>query len=70
MGYNTTNSKAVADAVGSIDGKYTLIWGYKDDGWRLYDAITPGFSDLSVMEPGYEYWIKTNEACTWTLPLP
>jgi len=68
VGYNTTNSQAVADAVGSIDGKYSLIWAYKDDNWRLYNAVTLGFSDLSAMEPGCGYWINATEPCWWTLP--
>jgi len=68
VGYNASSSQAVTDAVDSIDGKYSLIWAYKDDNWRLYDAVIPGFSDLSVMEPGYGYWIKATQGCTWTLP--
>ena len=68
VGYNASSSQNVADAVGTIAGKYSLIWAYKDDNWRLYDVVTPGFSDLSAMEPGYGYWINANAACTWTLP--
>ena len=68
VGYNASSSQSVADAVDSIDGKYDLIWAYKDDSWRLYNAVTPGFSDLSVMEPGYGYWINATEDCTWMLP--
>jgi len=52
VGYNASNSQAVTDAIDSIDGKYDLIWAYKDDSWRVYDAITPGFSDLSIMVTG------------------
>jgi len=68
VGYNAASRRAVADAVGLIAGKYSLIWAYKDDNWKLYDAITPGFSDLNVMEPGYGHWVRVTEGCTWRLP--
>ena len=68
VGYNSSSSQAVADAVTSIEDNLASVWAYKDGQWQVYDPASPLFSDLSTLEPGYGYWIKTSQACTWTLP--
>jgi hypothetical protein len=68
VGYNSSTSQAVADALASIAGNYVSAWAYMDGNWKVYDPANPGFSDLTTMEPGYGYWINTTKACTWTLP--
>ncbi len=68
VGYNSSTSQSVADALASISGKYVSVWAYMDGSWRVYDPNNPGFSDLTTMEPGYGYWINATETCTWTLP--
>ena len=68
VGFNSTTSQSVADALSSIAGKYQNVWTYEESAWKLYDPVSPGFSDLFTLEPGRGYWIKANEACTWTLP--
>ena len=67
-GFNSSTSQSTADALSSIAGKYQSVWTYEEGAWKLYDPISPGFSDLYTLEPGKGYWIKTNEACTWALP--
>ena len=67
VGYNSDTAQAVADALASIEGKYISVWAYMDGGWKVYDPANPGFSDLTIMEPGYGYWINASEACTWIL---
>jgi hypothetical protein len=68
VGYNSSMSQSVGDALASISGKYVSVWAYVNGTWKVYDPNNPGFSDLTTMDPGYGYWINTNEACTWTLP--
>jgi hypothetical protein len=68
VGYNSSTAQSTADALASISGKVVSAWAYIDGSWKVYDPANPGFSDLTTMEPGYGYWIKTTEACTWTLP--
>jgi hypothetical protein len=68
VGYNSSRSMAIADALASINGKYVSVWAFIDGNWRAYDPVNPGFSDLTTMEPGQGYWIDTTEPCTWTLP--
>jgi hypothetical protein len=68
VGYNSCTSQSIASALASIEGKYISVWAYINGQWRVYDPANPGFSDLITMEPGYGYWIKTKQNCTWTLP--
>ncbi len=68
VGYNSSTGQDIADALVSISGKVKSVWAYVDGAWEVYDPANPGFSDLTTMNPGYGYWIKTTEACTWTLP--
>jgi hypothetical protein len=68
VGYNSCTHQPIADALKSIEGKYVSVWAYINGQWRVYDPANPGFSDLTTMEPGYGYWIKTKQNCTWTLP--
>ena len=66
VGYNESTSQSVADALSSISGKFQNVWTYKKGAWQLYDPVSPGFSDLTILEPGRGYWIKVNEVCTWS----
>ncbi|MEA3391599.1 MAG: C25 family cysteine peptidase [Candidatus Marinimicrobia bacterium] len=68
VGYNSCTSQSIEDALESIKGKYISVWAYINGKWRVYDPANLGFSDLDNMEPGYGYWIKTTQNCTWTLP--
>ena len=65
VGYNSTTSQSIVDALASIEGKYVSVWAYIDGSWKVYDPANPGFSDLTTMEPGYGYWINAMETCTW-----
>jgi len=68
VGYNSCTPQPIADALKSIEGKYISVWLYINGQWKVYDPANPGFSDLDTMEPGYGYWIKAKQNCTWTLP--
>ncbi len=68
VGYNSCTSQPIASVLASIEGKYISVWAYINGKWRVYDPANPGFSDLTTMEAGYGYWIKTRQNCTWNLP--
>jgi hypothetical protein len=68
VGYNADVAKAITNALASIAGNYISVWAYINGGCKVYDPANPGLTDLTIMEPGYGYWIKTTHACTWTLP--
>ena len=67
-GYFSPSTQSIADAISSIEDDVISVWAYVNGAWRAFDALNPGFSDLSEMEPGIGYWIETSSACTWSLP--
>jgi hypothetical protein len=66
VGYPKLTAAAnVSTALASIDGNYTIVWGYNAsdtaDPWKSY---VPGYgsdvNDLSQLTPGSGYWIRVN----------
>lgn len=69
VGYNSAESSMpIADAIQSISESCESVWAYINGEWKAYYPAYPDYSDLEVMEPNYGYWIKTTQACDWTLP--
>ena len=68
VGYNSSTSHSMDEVLASISGQVEIVWAFINGQWLVYDPANPGFSDLQIMGPGYGYWIKTSEACVWTLP--
>ena len=68
VGFKGSEVKDVETALASIAGKYVSVWAYINGQWKSYDPNQPFFSGLTTMTPGVGYWIKTSEACTWSLP--
>ena len=50
----------VTRALESISGDYDLVRSF-DGGAKSYMPGQPQYSDLTMMEPGYAYWIKISE---------
>jgi len=59
IGFNSLQSRPMEETLESIGGNFEIVWGYKDGVWLLYDLKSSGFSDLTEMEPGRGYWIKS-----------
>ena len=68
VGYNSSVSKSVEDSLQSINGKYISVWAFIGGEWKFYDPANPEASTLTVIEPGYGYWINSTVGTTWTLP--
>ena len=68
VGYNSLKPLPVSEALSSIADKYTMVWGYKDNGWTLYGPANETWSMLRVLTPGSGYWIEATEEIIWTLP--
>ncbi|MEE9201776.1 MAG: hypothetical protein V3U31_01095, partial [Dehalococcoidia bacterium] len=59
-------STLVSLALGSIFGKYTIVWWYEaqNQQWHKYDAAVPHLSDLRALKRGQGYWIQVTEDTT------
>jgi hypothetical protein len=66
VGLNSAAALNMPQAISSILQNVISIWTYQDGKWKVYDSGNPDFSDLTVLKPGYGYWIKVNSACSWT----
>lgn len=72
IGMPTEQARPVRNALFSIEGKYTLVFGYNpadtEDPWELYDVNAPAWAnDLEMMQPGRGYWVLATEDTTLTL---
>ena len=79
IGMPTPQARPVRNALFSIDGKYTRVFGYNaanpENPWAVFDANAPAWAnDLQMMNPGQGYWILATENVTLTIanqgPLP
>jgi hypothetical protein len=72
VAYPGAASKPVSEALASIAGKYSTVFGFVYEGgqaeWRSFDvADDPSANTLQTLEPGYGYWVQVSEACTWSV---
>ena len=65
VGYNMLWEKPSQEVLQSINGKYSMIWTYRDGEWQSYDPSNPNFSDMTQFAPEAGYWVKAGQACTW-----
>jgi hypothetical protein len=67
--YPVQRTRPVTDALLSISGYYTTVYGYdvtdETDPWKVYDVTVPEWvNDLHELEFGQGYWINVSEAVT------
>ena len=55
---------AIANVLSGISGKYASAWAFQNASWKVYDPANPDFSDLSIMEAGWGYWLNMTEPAT------
>jgi hypothetical protein len=72
VGYPSQATRALPGALGSVP--FSLVYAYHADDadpWKLFDHNGPPFvNDLSVLSPGWGYWIQTPITNTWTIAYP
>jgi hypothetical protein len=73
VAYPAPSRQPMPDALGSIAGAYTTVYGYEitdtADPWKVYDVNVPEeweplVNDLKELHPGRGYWINTTEPIT------
>ncbi len=52
---------AIETVLATISGLFSSVWTYRGNTWMVYDPDNPGFSDLTIMEAGWGYWIDMTE---------
>jgi len=71
VAYPASDAREVAQALSSIAGSYTLVYGYDptlSQVWQHYSPNGPSWANtLTHFRPGYGYWVKTTEACSLTV---
>ncbi|MCP4539363.1 MAG: hypothetical protein GY832_19680 [Chloroflexi bacterium] len=60
ISYLPDRTLSITKALESISGQYDMVRGF-DGTAKTYMPGQPVFSDLTVLEPGYAYWIKISE---------
>lgn len=69
VSYLPDDDITVADALASIEGKYTAVLGFHDGAAKsYYPQLPPQFNDLKCLRVNCGYWIRTTEAVTLTYP--
>jgi len=68
VGYSALESREVTQALDSISGHYTMVYGYQEGGanpWQRYCEGVPDWTNtLTQLEPGYGYWVYVSGPCT------
>ncbi len=70
--YPLRSSRPVSEALVSISGYYTTVYGYEatdsTDPWKVYDVTVPDYvNDLAMLEFGHGYWVSVSQAITMYL---
>jgi len=68
-GTGLTRVASLKEVLRSIDGQYTVILSFDQDGAHTFDPALDGqgFNDLHYLAPGYGYWIKMSQPATLEL---
>lgn len=54
----------IEQALNPVDGLYTLVWGYQNRSWQMFDPISTLFNDLNSIDPSRGYWIGMTQSRT------
>ena len=72
VGYPSAGSEALPGALtnhGIGSNGYSLVYAYHKadtaDPWKMFDPIMEWGNDLTVLSPGWGYWIKVKAPATW-----
>lgn len=63
VGWPAHDASALPQALDSIAGIYTVVWGYDSGGWTSYVPGRPT-NDLTTLTPGAGYWIQVTQDAT------
>ena len=71
VAYPAGESRELTQALLSISGYYTLVYGYQAGStspWQRYSIEAPSWANsLTHLGPGYGYWVYVTQNCTLTI---
>ena len=68
VSYLPTLPDSVQNAIRSVYDKTIIVHGFNGGALTYDPAIPPEFNTLTLMQPGFGYWIKTTDADTLIYP--
>jgi hypothetical protein len=68
VGYGGSSCVAPSTVFSSLGSALQVSWGYPARSWKVYDPNDTAGSTLALLCPNNAYWIKVNQATTWTVP--
>jgi hypothetical protein len=68
VGYGGSSCIAPSTVFSSLGSALQVSWGYPARSWKVYDPNDTAGSTLALLCPNNAYWIKVNQATTWTVP--
>ena len=69
VGYNSLDEKNTETCMSNVANDINSVWKYTPvEGWSIY--VPGGVSDLDIMGPGFGFWIKADNNCTWDVNTP
>jgi hypothetical protein len=66
VGYNGSACASASKALSSLGGALQVSWGYAGQAWKVYDPNDKAGSTLTQFCPNNGYWIKVDQAATWS----
>ena len=73
VGYPARTNLALPDALSlhGVGTDFSLVYAYHasdtGDPWKLYDLSAAFGNDLTVLAPGWAYWVNLGGAHTWVV---
>jgi hypothetical protein len=58
------NDTAIGSVLSGLSGQYASVWSFQNGLWLVYDPANPDFSDLTLMEAGWGYWMNMTGPAT------
>ncbi len=66
--YPVSAVRPVTEALLSLGSAYTTVYGYRNNGWLVYDkTLDPELNTLTALEFGHGYWISLTHPITLNL---
>ncbi|MGD8279360.1 MAG: FlgD immunoglobulin-like domain containing protein, partial [Gemmatimonadota bacterium] len=70
VGFLPDNPDSVVHALATVLGEVEVVMGYDAGGLTFDPDVPPEFNTLQVLEPGFGYWIRMENAATLVYPDP